>query len=246
MVRASRARRSILALAAAGVLIGAPTALALELEQEPGKRVSDEVRLSYWAYVEERGPILQQPEKGSAMVSKLRFATELGRPEVYLVLREHTDDADRSWLQVRVPKRPNGQVGWVEESLLGKLNETRDQLVISRARLRATLYRKGRRIWSAPVGIGKGGTPTPGGSFYVRERMRLGGGGGPYGTFAFGTSAYSPGLSDWPAGGVVGIHGTDEPGLIPGRVSHGCVRLRNSDISRLRRLMSVGTPISIS
>jgi lipoprotein-anchoring transpeptidase ErfK/SrfK len=52
-------------------------------------------------------------------------------------------------------------------------------------------------------------------------------------------------LTDWPDGGFVGIHGTNEPELIPGRVSHGCVRMRNSDIVRLAELMPVGTPILI-
>jgi hypothetical protein len=31
-----------------------------------------------------------------------------------------------------------------------------------------------------------------------------------------GTSARSRVLTDWPAGGFIGIHGTDEPALIPG------------------------------
>jgi lipoprotein-anchoring transpeptidase ErfK/SrfK len=62
---------------------------------------------------------------------------------------------------------------------------------------------------------------------------------------AFGTSARSPQATDWPAGGFVGIHGTDQPDLIPGRISHGCIRLRNPDIVRLGHLMPVGTPITI-
>ena len=66
-----------------------------------------------------------------------------------------------------------------------------------------------------------------------------------YGPVAFGTSARSPILTDWPGGGVVGIHGTDLPELIPGRVSHGCIRLRNADVRRLGRLMPLGTPITI-
>jgi lipoprotein-anchoring transpeptidase ErfK/SrfK len=65
-----------------------------------------------------------------------------------------------------------------------------------------------------------------------------------YGPVAFGTSAYSP-VSDRPGGGVVGIHGTDRPELIPGRPSHGCVRLRNGDVKRLARLMPVGTPVRV-
>jgi lipoprotein-anchoring transpeptidase ErfK/SrfK len=52
-------------------------------------------------------------------------------------------------------------------------------------------------------------------------------------------------LTDWPDGGFVGIHGTNEPELIPGAISHGCIRLRNVDILRLSRLMPVGTPLTI-
>jgi lipoprotein-anchoring transpeptidase ErfK/SrfK len=43
----------------------------------------------------------------------------------------------------------------------------------------------------------------------------------------------------------VGIHGTNQPQLVPGRPSHGCIRMRNSDILRLGRLMPVGTPLRI-
>ena len=67
---------------------------------------------------------------------------------------------------------------------------------------------------------------------------------GAYGPFAFGTSAYSS-LTDWPGGGVVGMHGTNEPRLVPGRPSHGCIRLRNADILRLARMVSVGTPLLV-
>ena len=88
------------------------------------------------------------------------------------------------------------------------------------------------------------GTPTPSGRFWVRERLSNLGGNPAYGPFAFGTSAYSR-LSDWPGGGVVGIHGTNQPGLIPGRPSHGCVRVPNGKIMKLKGVMPVGTPIWI-
>jgi lipoprotein-anchoring transpeptidase ErfK/SrfK len=66
-----------------------------------------------------------------------------------------------------------------------------------------------------------------------------------YGPVAFGTSARSAVLTDWPDGGYIGIHGTNHPELIPGRISHGCIRLRNRDIIRLARRMPIGTPITI-
>jgi lipoprotein-anchoring transpeptidase ErfK/SrfK len=32
---------------------------------------------------------------------------------------------------------------------------------------------------------------------------------------------------------------------VPGRISHGCIRLRNADILRLAALLPVGTPLHI-
>jgi len=66
-----------------------------------------------------------------------------------------------------------------------------------------------------------------------------------YGPVAFGTSARSYVRTEWPGGGFIGIHGTSLPHLIPGRVSNGCVRLRNEDALRLARLLSIGTPVTI-
>jgi lipoprotein-anchoring transpeptidase ErfK/SrfK len=95
------------------------------------------------------------------------------------------------------------------------------------------------------VGIGKPASPTPGGRFYVRERLVPADKNTVYGVFAFGTSAFSNHETDWPGGGIIGVHGTNQPELIPGRVSHGCVRIVNDDIRRLKRKMPLGTPILI-
>ena len=39
---------------------------------------------------------------------------------------------------------------------------------------------------------------------------------------------------------------THRPDLVPGRVSHGCIRMRNADILKLAQLMPVGTPLTIT
>ena len=63
------------------------------------------------------------------------------------------------------------------------------------------------------------------GQFYIRDKLTNFN--NPfYGPIAFGTSARSAVLTDWPGGGFVGVHGTNEPDLIPGYISHGCIRLR--------------------
>jgi lipoprotein-anchoring transpeptidase ErfK/SrfK len=118
------------------------------------------------------------------------------------------------------------------------------RLVVDRERLRATLYRSGRAIFTAPVGVGTDSWPTPAREFTVRNELTRYA--SPfYGPIAFGTTARSPVLTDWPGGGFVGIHGTNAPKLVPGRISHGCIRMRNPDILRLARLLPIGTPLTI-
>lgn len=200
-------------------------------------------RLGTWAHARRPSDVHIAPRVRSATVAKLHFRTEDGFAEVYLVLRRLVLPSGRVWLEIAVPMRPNGTTGWVVRGALGPLRHVQTWLVVDRSSLRLSFFTEGRRVWQAPVGIGKPGTPTPRGLFWVREEFVL-----PnqafYGPYAFGTSAYAS-ISDWPGGGVVGLHGTSLPQLIPGRPSHGCIRLRNPDILWLARHVPVGTPIAI-
>ena len=209
------------------------------------ERLSNERTLTRWGHTNLIGKVRSKPSERGRTIARLRWNTEDGLPEVYVVLQSRLDDEERVWLQIRVPGRPNGRTGWVREEQLSNLKEVETHLTIDRRTLRATLRKRGRKVWSSPVGIGAPGTVTPKGKFWVRERLRNLGGSPVYGPWAFGTSAYSDTLTDWPGGGVVGIHGTNQPELIPGRPSHGCVRVPNGKIVRLVKLMPVGTPIRI-
>jgi lipoprotein-anchoring transpeptidase ErfK/SrfK len=138
--------------------------------------------------------------------------------------------------------RPNGHVGWDPRAALGSFESTDEQLVVNRESDVLTLYRKGRKIFTAPVGAGAPNSPTPTGHFWVTEAFSST---DPfYGTWAFGTSDYAQ-LTDFPDGSIVGIHGTDEPELIPGNPSHGCVRLIDGDDVKLEHLVSIGVPVLI-
>ena len=209
------------------------------------RNLSDERRSSRWAHV--LGPTVarRRPDAGSPQVLRLTTRTSDRTPELVLALGELRAPDGSRWVRVRLPMRPNNRTGWVPRATLGRYYEVTTFLRVDRARLRATLYDRGRRVWRAPIAVGTGSAPTPPGRYYVRNRILPNDPNGRYGVFAFGTNGYSPGLSDWPGGGVVGIHGTDKPQLIPGRVSHGCVRVENRAIGRLRRLMPLGTPIEI-
>jgi lipoprotein-anchoring transpeptidase ErfK/SrfK len=46
-------------------------------------------------------------------------------------------------------------------------------------------------------------------------------------------------------GGDYAIHGTNRPASIGGFVSYGCIRMYNSDIRKLYRLVDIGTPVIV-
>ena len=93
--------------------------------------------------------------------------------------------------------------------------------------------------------VGRPGTPTPRGSFYVLERLFLRDPGGPYGPGALGLSSFSPVLTNWARGGPIAIHGTDEASTVGQAVSNGCVRVRNEQMRRLLHDVPAGTPVEI-
>jgi lipoprotein-anchoring transpeptidase ErfK/SrfK len=226
------------ALAVLALLIAAPAARA---DGTPF-RLSHVDGISRWAPVLRRVVARAAPSRGAPAVATL--STRTGDGTQNLVLALERVDAGALWVRVRLAILPNGSTGWVPRSALGEYHAVRTHLVIDRGQRRARLLRSGRVVFRARIGVGRPGTPTPAGEFYVRDRLR--GFGDPfYGPLAFGLSARSAVLTDWPGGGFVGVHGTNQPGLLPGRVSHGCIRLRNPDVLRLGRLMPVGTPVTI-
>jgi lipoprotein-anchoring transpeptidase ErfK/SrfK len=235
----------LLALAAAALAPASASAAALPPANPVGMvKLSDEARTTRWAHTADIQPIFSRPSDKSHRVARLHLLTEDSFPEVYLVLARWKNPAGNTWLKIRVPMRPNGRTGWVRDSALRSTHTVHTELVVNRHTLRVTLFLYGKKRFSARIGVGKASTPTPSGHFWIREKFHVGAG-TIYGPRAIGTSAYAPTLSEWPGGGVVGLHGTNEPNLIPGRPSHGCVRLRNSDILELYRLVPTGTPVRI-
>jgi L,D-transpeptidase catalytic domain len=200
--------------------------------------------LSRWTSLHTTALARVRPAADARIVAELRPTTPEGTANVLAVLRAEPDAAGALWVKVRLPVLPNGQVGWVRRQALGAYQTANTHFVVDRRGLRATLYRNGKAVFTAPVGVGTASWPTPAGEFLVRSELTRYA--SPfYGPVAFGTSARSAVLTDWPAGGFIGIHGTSEPQLLPGRVSHGCIRMRNPDILRLAELMPVGTPLTI-
>jgi hypothetical protein len=207
--------------------------------------LSEPGHVSRWAFVLRKALARQAPDAKSKPVARLRLKTQDGTDELVAALERRLDAHGRAWVLVRLPILPNNTTGWVPEDALGSYHRVRTWLRIDTKHLQAKLIRNGRMVFRSRIGIGKKKWPTPKGTFYVRDRLEGFPPGSIYGALAFGLNARSSVLTDWPGGGFVGIHGTNQPYLLPGRVSHGCIRMRNGDILRLARLMPVGTPVTV-
>jgi len=196
-----------------------------------------------WTIVRRATTAYAAPSRRAVVVAQVQGYAPEGTPNLVPVLAT-SSTADGVWVRVRLPLLPNGATGWIRRRSLGPYESVNTHLVVDRAGLNATLYRGAKIVFNAPVGVGTEAAPTPAGEFNVRSKLTRYA--SPfYGPIAFGTTGRSAVLTDWPGGGFVGIHGTNQPDLVPGRVSHGCIRLRNGDILRLAQLMPVGTPITI-
>ena len=147
------------------------------------------------------------------------------------------------WYEVRLPCRPNGSTGWVSSDEVSA-TWVSTAIVVQLDNHRLTLCDQGREVANYPICVGTAINPTPTGAFYVIGVLKNNPS-GAYGPYAIGTSAFSETLTDWPYGGVVGIHGTNNPSSIGRSMSHGCIRLNNRDITQLAQKVSLGTPIFI-
>jgi lipoprotein-anchoring transpeptidase ErfK/SrfK len=164
------------------------------------------------------------------------------RPQEMFAVEVKTGSDGEPWYHVSIPMRPNGTYGWIPAKTVS-LSPTHSQIVVHLNSRTIDIYRFNKHKWHGKVAIGAPGRETPQGHFFVAARFV------PYhdtflGVFAVETSAYSK-LTEWPGGGVVGIHGTSEPQLLGQAVSHGCVRVSNLTATKLRAYAPLGTPIWI-
>jgi len=117
-----------------------------------------------------------------------------------------------------------------------------DCIYINLASRELSLYKKGQRVFEAPIGIGKPATPSPCGTFKILDmhenpvwidpedpkKIVESGWGNPLGLRW---------MQFW---GNYGIHGTNNPDSIGGYVSNGCIRMYEEDVEELYEQVDVG------
>jgi lipoprotein-anchoring transpeptidase ErfK/SrfK len=190
--------------------------------------------------------VLASPRAGAKRVAVLNQFRPDFRPQYVLALDAVRTKAGKpTWYRISVPGRPNGRTGWVRAGAL-ELRPVRKRLIVYRDSRKFEYWERDRLVRTGKIAVGKPGAETPLGLFYVTWKFdpSIDPNWAVLGAYAFETSAYSK-LSDWPGGGIVGMHGTPWPELLGQAVSHGCVRVANGDILFLRDRVPLGTPVKI-
>jgi lipoprotein-anchoring transpeptidase ErfK/SrfK len=168
--------------------------------------------------------------------------TWFGAPSALPVIAQ-----DNGFLEVRLAQRPNGSTAWIASSS-ATLSSTPYRIVVDLATKHLMLYKAGQLLMSAPAGVGTVQDPTPTGNFFVA--LYASPPSSAWGPFIMVTSGHSNAISDYEESGdaILAIHGPlgadSAIGTSGARVSHGCVRLHDSDLVQLRSI-PVGSPVQI-
>lgn len=206
----------------------------------PAARSARPVATSIVAQAVDRSvPVYRTPRTRTPFIS-FGNPTDHGAARVFLVKRRVP-----GWDEVYLPTRPNGATGWVRDSAV-ELSIDPFRVVVSRAAHTVTVYRSGRVFHVERAAVGRSVMPTPTGTYFLSELLRQPNPHGMLGPYAFTLSAFSNVLYSFGGGpGQIGLHGTNEPGLLGHDVSHGCIRISNAGIALLARTLPLGTPVVI-
>jgi lipoprotein-anchoring transpeptidase ErfK/SrfK len=244
---ATFAPRRVAALAAATVVSLVFVASAHAAVPPPSDPYALTPELAHVARVVAPTKALAEPGAGRT-VMKVSPLAEWGEGEVqYLVLRSELVDS-RRWLEVRLPERPNNDVGWISADVT-RVSTTTWRILISTDEARLTVERAGHRVASFSAVVGKPSTPTPRGLFAIDEPIRQPAG-SELGPWALFLTAHSRVLDDYGGGpGRIAIHGRAGPLLVDplgSKASHGCIRIPNARVRWLSRIAVDGTPVEVT
>jgi hypothetical protein len=185
------------------------------------------------------------PRPTARPIARFGRRNVIGAPQVFSLLHRVETETHGVWFKALLPVRPNGTTGYVPAESL-RLSETSYRLTISRRHFRLVLWEGCRRLKAFPIGVGTGRTPTPVGRFYLIGLVKPPDPDSIYGSYAYGLSAYSDVITNWRGGGIIGLHGTNDPSSIGRRSSHGCIRMHNRNIEALVKILPLGAPVWIT
>ncbi len=151
-----------------------------------------------------------------------------------------------NWVQVLLPIRPNGSLGWVRASTV-TLEPDPYRITVSLSAHQLTVYDGNAVLLQDTVADGAPATPTPPGTYYIRVLLKAPDPTTIYGPYAYGLSGHSDALTTFDGGDAeLGVHGNNDASVLGHDVTHGCIRMSNAKITQLAGILPLGTPVTIS
>lgn len=146
--------------------------------------------------------------------------------------------------KVTLPYSGSRATGWIRLSGL-KLSRTPYSVKADLSRHSVKVMHMGKVIMRFKAATGAPDSPTPTGRYFVTDLVAIPEG-GSFGTYAFGLSGIQTNLpAGWTGGDQLAIHGTDDPGSIGTSASAGCLRVSERSLQRLKKVIQLGTPVTI-
>ena len=207
-------------------------------------------RTTAWtATPRQRIALRAEPAARAKSLGRARLRTPSGNANRLLVMGSGVDQAGVTWVRVLVSGGMEPVTAWAPVGQL-RVAETPFRVEIRIASRRLSLLQGGHRLLSSRVGVGGAGTPTPLGTFAVREIVRP----GRITARAIGPVVVAlTGMTSTPNEfpdevrrlALIGL-GRNSSRLLRGAPTLGSVRTTNRAVVLLGRVIASGVPVTIS
>ena len=191
------------------------------------------------AYVRE--PTVLYEEPGGKAKVRIAAQTEWNSPRVLGIVKR-----EGSWLAVLAPELENGEVGWIRDDDVDRLESVSWSVHVDLSQRRLVVRRNGKDVRDMKVGVGRSDHSTPTGRFAVTDKLRVSEAGSPYGCCVLALTGHQTRLPvGWPGGDRLAVHATRDTSGLGQAVSLGCMRADPKDAQWMLDTVPLGTPVFI-
>ncbi|HYI98912.1 MAG TPA: L,D-transpeptidase [Thermoleophilaceae bacterium] len=189
----------------------------------------------------ERSTVLMDGPGGEPKV-RISAKTEWDSPRVLSVVERQGD-----WMAVLVPELDNGEVGWVHDDQIARLDTVGWAIKADISKRVLEVERDGEVIRRLKIGVGRKDHPTPIGRYAVTDKLSVTDPGSPYGCCVVALTGHQTKLPEgWPGGDRLAVHATPDVSGLGEAVSLGCMRADPEDARWMMDQVPLGTPVFVN
>jgi len=191
------------------------------------------------ALVREATVLRKRPE--GKVNARIAPRTAWGSPRVLGVVERRG-----RWLAVLAPELENGEVGWIEEDDVERLDSVSWALHVDLSKRRLVVRHRGEAVRRLRIGVGREGHETPTGRYAVTDTLDVSKTVSPYNCCVLALTGHQTRLpAGWPGGDRLAVHATDDLSALGKAVSLGCMRTDPRDARWMLERIPLGAPVFV-